>query len=96
MYEESRVVQDVNAPKRAPQVVESFEALERTVEAHLKLCAELEQRLAPVLRNEPEATDSGSKSEQTVVGLAQRINESTGRLHRLANSYNSILRRIEL
>lgn len=96
MYEESKIAQTANAPQRLPQVAESFDALERTVEAHLKLCAELEQRLAPVLRNEPEATESGSKPEQTVVGLAQRINETTGRLHRLANSYNSILRRLEL
>jgi len=98
MYEESRIAETVNAPKRAPQVAEALEVLEKTVEAHHELCAQMEQRLAGVLRSEPEAAENASQKEipRTVVGLAQRVNEISNRLHSIGNSYTSILRRLEL
>jgi polyhydroxyalkanoate synthesis regulator phasin len=65
-----------------------FEVLESSIEAQVKLCAEIEQRLSSVLRNEPEATSA------PVVGLASRINRASEQLHQLANNYNSILSRL--
>ena len=103
MYAESRIYEDknetVNQPeaKRAPQVAEALDVLEKTVEAHRAICAEMEQRLSGVLRNEPEATEAGSsKDNRTVVGLAQRMNDISNQLHTISNSYNSMLRRLEL
>lgn len=86
------------SPKRQPQVAEAFDVLEKTVAAHEELCAELEKRLADVLRNEPEMAEAGSQNDakRTVVGVASRINNSSDQLHRIGNSLNSILRRLEL
>lgn len=53
---------DFNDPRtaseaqRQPQVAESFDVLEKSIEALRENCSELESRLDPVLRHEPEAT----------------------------------------
>ena len=98
IYNEYAGSQVTASPQRQPQVAESFDVLEKTVTAHEELCAELEKRLADVLRHEPEAAEAGSSSEpkRTVVGVASRINNASDRLHRIGNSLNSILRRLEL
>lgn len=85
-------------PARQPQVAEAFDVLEKSVTAHEELCMELEKRLADVLRNEPEMAEAGSQdnAKRTVVGVASRINNASDRLHRIGNSLNSILRRLEL
>lgn len=84
-------------PVHQPQVAEAFDVLEKTVAAHEELCTELRKRLDGVLHNEPEATEAGqSEVKRTVVGVAKRINDASDRLHQLGNSYNSILRRLEL
>ena len=85
-------------PARQPQVAEAFDVLEKSIAAHEELAAELEKRLGGVLRTEPEMAEGGSQTEakRTVVGVASRINDSSDRLHRIANTLNSILRRLEL
>jgi len=79
-------------------VYEVLEALEKTVEAHQKLAAEMEGRLSPVLRSEPELAEGprDDQKESTVVGLAGRIKQTEKVLHRLSAQYNSILRRLEI
>jgi hypothetical protein len=83
---------------RQPQVYEVLDALEKTVEAHQKLAAELDGRLNPVLRSEPELAESprDDQKESTVVGLAARVKQTEKVLHRLSAQYNSILRRLEI
>lgn len=86
------------SPTRQPQVPEAFDVLEKSIAAQEELCTELQKRLDGVLRTEPEAAEAGSTNEpkRTVVGVASRLNNASERLHRLANAYNSILRRLEL
>ena len=94
-YGDNRVTS--TQPTRQPQVAEAFDVLEKSVAAHEELCAELEKRLGDVLRNEPEMAEAGqSEAKRTVVGVASRINNSSDRLHRVASTLNSILRRLEL
>jgi len=83
---------------KTPQVYAVLEGLEATAEAHQKLAAELEQRLTPVLRNEPELAEGrpDDQKDPTVVGLAARIKQTEKILHRLSAQYNSILRRLEI
>lgn len=87
----------LTAPARQPQVAEAFDVLENSIEALAMNCADIEKRIDPVLRHEPEATGAGqTEAVATVVGVAQRINDSSDRIHRLNNQLNSILRRLEL
>lgn len=81
---------------RQPQVHESIHALESMVEQHLKMVSELEQRLSPVLRNEPQAAGSNPKETPTAVPIASRINEATARFGKVLDEYRSILRRLEV
>jgi predicted RNase H-like nuclease (RuvC/YqgF family) len=86
-----------NEVQRLPQVTESFEVLEKSIEALKENCINLEKRLDVALRHEPEATGSAQKEvSPTVVTLAQRINDSSNKIHTLNNQLNSILRRLEL
>lgn len=86
-----------NAPQRQPQIAESFDVLEKSIEALKENCISLEKRLDPALRHEPEATSGPQKDvPPTVVGLAQRVNDSSNKIHALNNQLNSILRRLEL
>lgn len=85
------------SPARQLQVPEAFDVLEKSVAAQEELCTELQKRLDGVLRNEPEMAEAGqSEPKRTVVGVASRLNNASDRLHRLANAYNSILKRLEL
>jgi hypothetical protein len=89
--------QTSTSPARQPQIPEAFDVLEKSIAAQEEICTELQKRLDGVLRTEPEATESGQgEPKRTVVGIASRLNNASDRLHRLANSYNSILRRLEL
>jgi hypothetical protein len=82
---------------RQAQVPASFDVLEKSIEALAMNCSEMEKRLEPVLRHEPEATENRPKEAQaTVVGVAQRVNDTSARVHILNNQLNSILRRLEL
>ncbi len=82
---------------RQPQVPASFDVLEKSIEALAMNCVDLEKRLDPVLRHEPEATENRPKEAQpTVVSVAQRINDTSAKVHVLNNQLNSILRRLEL
>jgi hypothetical protein len=103
MYEEQRMYGEspaypVNStePVKQPQVHEAIHGLEAIVEQHLKMAAELEQRLSPVLRNEPVAADKPPQEMSTAVPIAGRIGDSTLRLNRLLDSYRSLLRRLEV
>lgn len=89
---------NASVPARQPQILESFEVLEKSIEAQAELCKQLEQRLTSVLRIEPEAAENNAQGgpERTVVPIARRINDASNRLHQIANTYNSILRRLEL
>lgn len=90
-------INNSTAPVKQLQVPEAFDTLEHSITAQEELCAELQKRLDGVLRNEPEVAEGGqSDPKRTVVGVASRINSASDRLHRLANTYNSILRRLEL
>ena len=60
------------------------------------MCGEMEQRLGGVLRNEPEEASGKSEAQMTKVGVAERIDLISNRLHRVGNTWNSILRRLEL
>jgi hypothetical protein len=84
-------------PQRQPQVAEAFDVLEKSLEALVGNCAELEQRLDGVLRHEPEAAGSaGKEATPTVVALAQRLNDNSDKIHRLNNQLGSVLRRLEV
>lgn len=84
-------------PQRPPQVAESFAVLEKSLEALGMNCTELEKRLDCVLRHEPGAAgDAPREVPATVVGLAERLNESSGRVHQLNNQLASIVKRLEI
>ena len=83
-------------PERIPQVNEACVALERILEASSKTLVELEQRLKPLLRNEPEAAGSNAKESQTLVPMAAQIQSYATHLQQIESDYRSILRRLEL
>ena len=84
------------AEAKQPQVHESIHQLENLIEQHLKMVAEMEQRLTPVLRNEPQAAGNVPKEASTGVPIASRINEASLRLNRILDDYRSMLRRLEV
>lgn len=82
---------------RQPQVPTAFQELERAIEEGHKTCAELEARLQPLLRSEPqEATGNVGDSRPTMVQLAMNIDGYTRQLRLITATYQSILRRLEL
>lgn len=98
MYEENRMYPQQNATEavKQPQVHESIHALESVIEQHLKTHSEVEQRLAPVLRNEPHDASKAPQEPSSAVPIAGRLNESVLRLNSLLDSYRSIIRRLEV
>lgn len=83
-------------PQRQPQVNEACVSLEHALESASKTLVEFEQRLKPLLRNEPEATTSGAKAAQTLVPMAAQIQSYVSHLRQIEQDYRSILLRLEL
>lgn len=98
MYAEDKINQTSTSPvKRPPQVRTAFEELEHTLEDAHKTASELEARLQPLLRSEPEAAvDSQKEARTTLVPLAENIEGYTRQLRVIINTQQSILRRLEL
>lgn len=98
MYEEKRIHHDAvpAAETRSLQVPEACEQLEGALECLAKTTSDMHSRLSNVLRSEPEAANQKEPTEQTLVGLAERIREATRRVRRIDEMYQSILRRLEL
>ena len=79
------------------QVNKSCAALEFALQELHKSCAETEQRLRPLLRNEPEATTASDKQSQpTMVPLATQIEGYVREVRVAIATQQSILRRLEL
>lgn len=83
-------------PQRQPQISEACVSMEHALEAASKTLVELEQRLKPLLRNEPEAAGSDVKEARTLVPMAAQIQSYVVHLQQIERDYRSILRRLEL
>ena len=85
------------APARTVQVIDQLSGLEDLAQQALKIQSELEQRLASVLRSEPELAPGTIKEEKiTLVPLADRIGVLSFTLRRLNEGYASMMRRLEV
>jgi hypothetical protein len=83
--------------KRPAQIPAAFAELQEAFEVLHKSCAELESRLQPLLRNEPEATSNDQKDARpTLVQFASNIDGATRQVRAVIATHNSILRRLEL
>lgn len=83
--------------QRQPQVQAACVELEHVLGEVHKSVAELESRLASVLRSEPtEAAGSQSEARPTMVPLASNIDGYARQLRVVVTSHQSILRRLEL
>ena len=88
--------QDANAPQREPQVSSALRQSQNAAEALDKAIAELEQCLAPVLRqNPPTAGDSGKVSE-VKVPLAEELGKHAARLNGFAAWLHDMRDRLEV
>lgn len=88
---------DTAPTKRPLQIPTAFAELQEVFEALHKSCAELESRLQPLLRNEPEATGNTQKDDRpTLVQFASNIDGAVRQLRAVIATQQSILRRLEL
>src|ERR1044072_7585312 len=86
------------APSRTVQVTDQLNSLQKFIEEGEKIQAEMENRLSPVLRAEPEliAAEGGSaKDKEAIAPLAERISGLASGIRRVNARYNQMMRRLD-
>lgn len=83
--------------QRESHIQQATVQLERALETLHKSCAEMEARLGPLLRREPEAAETAKgQSQPTLVPLATNIAGYATQVNAAVDTLQSILRRLEL
>ena len=83
-------------PARNPQVRSWIKELHGAVEEATKTVAELDSRLAPVLRSEPPADIGATKEDCELVTIADEIRSAVRGISRVIEVHRSITNRAEV